>query len=269
MSEENRKIVIVIGAGASCDFVVSEDKKFNENHGDIKYEIWGNSQTTTDKDSDKNAKYFLSEKNRKNYSFPSGEALIKMIGDNKKITSFFWNEICESFRNVVIEKIKTTDQSIINFHNIFCDFLKDNKVKKTPIKLIVLQILVEFGNYLQEKVGEYKGQLRHYNQDNNVVRTEVKEDFYNFYKDFKPNDEDCSEDKKINKENCLFYKIIIANCNSRYLQISRLVNYYQPFSIDELLDSIKTEKIDVLEPLKIKKEDLKAILKSDEEDSKK
>ena len=27
MSEENRKIVIVVGAGASCDFVVSEDKK--------------------------------------------------------------------------------------------------------------------------------------------------------------------------------------------------------------------------------------------------
>jgi hypothetical protein len=32
------------------------------------------------------------------------------------------------------------------------------------------------------------------------------------------------------------------------------------------LDSIKTEKIDVLEPLKIKSEDLKAILKSDEND---
>ena len=67
MSEENRKIVIVIGAGASCDFVVSEDKKFNENHGDIKYEIWGNSQTIADKDSDKNAKYFLSENNRTKY----------------------------------------------------------------------------------------------------------------------------------------------------------------------------------------------------------
>ena len=227
MSEENRKIVIVVGAGASCDFY---PKKF---------------------------------------SFPVGEALIKMICNKEEIASFFWNEICESFRNVVFEKIKTTDQSIINFHNIFCDFLKDNKVKKTPIELIVLQILVEFGNYLQEKVDEYKGQLRHYNQDNNVVRAVVKEDFYNFYKDFKPNDEDCSEDEKINKENCLFYKIIIANCNSRHIQISRLVNYYQPFSIDELLDSIKTNKIDILEPLKIKKEDLKAILKSDEEDSKK
>ncbi len=95
MSEENRKIVIVIGAGASCDFVLSEDKKFNENHGDIKYEIWKNTQYFVDKNSDKNARYFLSKNNRKNYSFPSGEALIKMIGNEEKITKIFWNEILD------------------------------------------------------------------------------------------------------------------------------------------------------------------------------
>jgi hypothetical protein len=42
MNEEDKKIVIVIGAGASCDFIASEEKKLNEKHGDIKYEIWKN-----------------------------------------------------------------------------------------------------------------------------------------------------------------------------------------------------------------------------------
>jgi hypothetical protein len=55
----------------------------------------------------------------------------------------------------------------------------------------------------------------------------------------------------------ILYKIIFANSNSRYLHISALVNYYQPFSIDELLDSIINDKIDYLDPLKIKEEDLK------------
>ena len=48
MSEENKKIVIVIGAGASCDFVGSDKSKYD-------------------------------------YSFPLGEALIKKIGDTKEI----------------------------------------------------------------------------------------------------------------------------------------------------------------------------------------
>jgi hypothetical protein len=43
----------------------------------------------------------------------------------------------------------------------------------------------------------------------------------------------------------LFLKI----SNSFYLLISRLVNHYQPFSIDELLDSINRDKIDYLKPL--------------------
>lgn len=43
----------------------------------------------------------------------------------------------------------------------------------------------------------------------------------------------------------LFLKI----SNSFYLLISRLVNHYQPFTIDELLDSINRDKIDYLKPL--------------------
>jgi hypothetical protein len=222
MSEENRKIVIVIGAGASCDFYPEK------------------------------------------FSFPVGEALIKMICDKEKIASFFWNEIFKSFKNVVFEKIKTTGQ--VNFHKIFCDFLIDGDVAKDIIKLNFLRIAYEFSLYLGLEKNIYKFQnLINFNVDGDSVRKILCE----LYADINANEEDCFEKQKIEQKECLFYKIIIANCNSRHLQISRLVNYYQPFSIDELLDSIKTEKIDVLEPLKIKKEDLKAILKSDEEDSKK
>jgi hypothetical protein len=89
MTEEYKKIVIVIGAGASCDFIASEEKKLNEKHGDIKYEIWKNTQDSVDENLNKKAQYFLSENNHKNYSFPSGEALIKMIGNPRKVFNFF------------------------------------------------------------------------------------------------------------------------------------------------------------------------------------
>jgi hypothetical protein len=46
-----------------------------------------------------------------NFRFPVGEALIKMIGNEEKITKIFWNEICESFRNVVFEKLERWGRS--------------------------------------------------------------------------------------------------------------------------------------------------------------
>ena len=106
MSEENRKIVIVVGAGASCDFYPEK------------------------------------------FSFPVGEALIKMICNKEEMASFFWNEICESFRNVVSKKI---DQAMINFHDIFCDFLIDRDVAKDIKEFKELnfsQITVNFSLYL-------------------------------------------------------------------------------------------------------------------------
>ena len=39
MPKENNKIVIIVGAGASADFVATQEKKLNENQGDIKFEI--------------------------------------------------------------------------------------------------------------------------------------------------------------------------------------------------------------------------------------
>lgn len=103
--EENKKIVIIVGAGASADFVAMQEKKLNENHGDIKYEIWENTQYHFDKNPDKNSRYFLSENNRKNYSFPSGEALIKMIGNPRKIFDIFGNVILdEIYKDVIVKK---------------------------------------------------------------------------------------------------------------------------------------------------------------------
>ncbi len=63
-----------------------------------------------------------------------------------------------------------------------------------------------------------------------------------------------------NKLQNLIFKI----STSPHLLISRLVKYYQPFSIDELLDSIKTKKIDVFKPLELEPLQLKSILKDSE-----
>lgn len=217
MSEENKKIVIVVGAGASADF------------------------------------------HPKHFSFPVGEALIKNICNKEEVASFFWNEICESFRNVVSKKI---DQAMINFHNIFCDFLTDSDVTKDIIKSNFLQITVNFSSYLRKNVDKLIKQIN-FNTDNASVGKILDE----LYININANEEDCFEEEKNDKKECKFYKIIIANCNSRHLQISRLVNYYQPFSIDELLDSIKMNKIDVLEPLNLDSSELKNILKDSENKS--
>lgn len=47
---------------------------------------------------------------------------------------------------------------------------------------------------------------------------------------------------------------------SPYQFISRLVTHYQPFSIDELLNSIKRDKIDILSPLGLKDKDLPMVI---------
>jgi len=321
MSEGNRKIVIVIGAGASCDFAVSEDKKFNENHGDIKYEIWGNSQTTTDKDSDKNAKYFLSEKNRNNYSFPSGEALIKMISNSRKVFDFFGNEILDEIYKDVIAKInwnkhnQKDDNTSIAFKEKFLKYFFE--YLKNPIYQNHKDSNYDIFSFDQSSLGafieQYEGEIGEiatiYALSKDKLRIKKfsnTDDFFNFIQvdnftvrttnnnngnnsgikflndvlreNFKIEISQLEDldyrvlnriGKKITKKVSALFEDILKISTSRHLLISRLVNYYQPFSIDELLDSIKTEKIDVLEPLKIKKEDLKAILKSDEEDSKK
>jgi hypothetical protein len=226
MSEEDKKIVIVVGAGASADF------------------------------------------NPKHFSFPVGEALIKMICNKEEVASFFWNEICESFRNVVSKKI---DQAMINFHDIFCDFLIDRDVAKDIKEFKELnfsQITVNFSLYLGKNFNKFKNTITFcYYDGSNVHRGNVEANLYQLYKDINANEEDCFEEEKNDKKECKFYKIIIANCNSRHLQISRLVNYYQPFSIDELLDSIKTDKIDILEPLNLDSSELKNILKDSENKS--
>ena len=307
MSEENRKIVIVVGAGASCDFVVSEDKKFNENHGNIKYEIWGNSQTIADKNADKNAKYFLSEKNRNNYSFPSGEALIKMISNSRKVFDFFGNEILDEIFKDFCKKVDLNqitmsklDEDCVRLSNyyfkFFFEYLKSptkhkyfEKKNNIDVEFDIFQESLqnsiyrykksmEFGNFweplipslefqdfkklnnkfiefreinLDEAIGFFMGKL----EDCFEVRYDSKLQFLS-NKSLKLDSPNFIEDKLQN----LIFKI----STSPYLLISRLVNYYQPFSIDELLDSIKTEKIDVFKPLELEPSELKSILKDSE-----
>jgi hypothetical protein len=238
-NNQSPKIAIIIGAGASADFFPKE------------------------------------------FSFPVGEALIKNICNKKEIASFFWNEICESFQNIFIKKFllqlkeKPSDRyrEILHFtqqyttnierlfhsHNLFCDFLK-NEINKLD------------SNFLEIKNMFYEYSKKENLDNGNFIFQLGKDGVYELldllYKNFNVNEEDLSDNEKKDKNCHLFYKIICANSNSRYLHISALVNYYQPFSIDELLDSINNDKIDYLDCLKINEEDLKEILNISAEDLK-
>ena len=238
---QSSKIAIIIGAGASSDFFPEE------------------------------------------FSFPVGEALIKNICNQKEIANFFWNEICESFKNIFIKKFnrqlteKSSDryneilhfkqkygadnESLFDSHKVFCEFLINETNK---LNFNFLQIKDSFFQYLK---------IKNINNLENFIykidKLGQSELLDLLYKNCNANEEDLSDDEKQNKNSHLFYKIICANSNFRYLHISALVKYYQPFSIDELLDSINNDKIDYLDPLKIKEEDLKEILDINEDDPKK
>jgi len=97
MAEQNQKIVIVVGAGASADFVVSNIVDFGQNHGKVKYEIWDNLDYNTNHIQGKlhykkdPRKHFLVEKLTGNYAFPSGESLIKLIANQEMILQLLKN----------------------------------------------------------------------------------------------------------------------------------------------------------------------------------
>ena len=99
----------------------------------------------------------------KNFCFPAGENLIKLIGNKEKITKIFWNEICESFRNIVLEKINKNDQSLINLHNIFCDFLinkdysRDNTANLTGFSFF--EIANAFTSHLKNHTLQYRDKI--------------------------------------------------------------------------------------------------------------
>ena len=249
---QSSKIAIIIGAGASSDFFPAE------------------------------------------FSFPVGEALIKNICNQKEIANFFCNEICDSFKNIFIKKFNrqwtekssdryneilhfkqkygtdlhfkqkygTDKESLFYSHQVFCEFLKN---ETNVLNFNFLKIKNSFYNYLTNKDSN-----SNLNNFIHILDKSGKSELLDLlYKNFNANEEDLSEDEKQDKNSHLFYKIICANSNSRYLHISALVKYYQPFSIDELLDSINNDKIDYLDPLKINEEDLKEILDINEDDPKK
>lgn len=110
MSEENKKIVIVIGAGASCDFSKSHSTNSQLNHGKIKYEIYEDlnyiaQQKLQSESRDLFPKYFLAENKIDDYAFPLGGALIKLIANQREIFSLFRNEILEEIYQDFNKKI--------------------------------------------------------------------------------------------------------------------------------------------------------------------
>jgi hypothetical protein len=305
--EENKKIVIIVGAGASCDFVAIQEKKLNENHGDIKFEIWKNTQDSVDENLDKKAQYFLSENNRKNHSFPSGEALIKLIGNPRKIFDIFGNEILDEIYKDFCKKVDLNQMTILDkdlfrlsnyYFKFFFEYLKIPTKHKYFEKKNNIDIEFDiFQESFHNSILRYKKSMESGNFWEPLIPSLEFQDFKKLnskFNEFRDGDletaigffmrklEDCFETRYDSKQQRLHNKslkldssnfiedklqnLIFKISTSPYLLISRLVNYYHPFSIDELLDSIKTKKIDVLEPLKIKSEDLKTILKYDEND---
>ena len=131
MSEENKKIVIVIGAGASCDFSKSHSTNSPLNHGKIKYEIYEDlnyiaQQKLQSESRDLFPKYFLAENKIDDYAFPLGEALIKLIANQREIFSLFRNEILEEiyqdFNKKIDWNIENKDQEIIEFRKNYLKF---------------------------------------------------------------------------------------------------------------------------------------------------
>jgi len=321
--EENKKIVIIVGAGASCDFVATQEKKFNENHGDIKFEIWQNNRDSENLNSDKNAQYFLSENNRKSYSFPSGEALIKKIGDPREVFNFFGNkildEIYEDCANKIDWGLENDDPNFTklnkDFLKYFFEYLKNPNYQEYSNKMnnIVKKFNI-FDQPFVSSISRYRSQLsniinNHGSRDSEFKKFNTSTEFPIFIEKCIQFNLDLKLDLKLLEEK-LFnqfrdsfglemnylkelnnniqkvgiefnyidsqYKfnddigtqslknLIFKVSTSPFLLISHLVYYYQPFSIDELLDSIKTKKIDIFKPLELEPLQLKSILKDSE-----
>jgi len=270
MSEENKKkeikkIVIVVGAGASSDFALLNEIQFDQNYGKIKYEISDNLKYKTHHEQAGNLynpdprRYFLTEKKGNNYAFPSGQALINMVGNENKVASFFWKEIVEEFRKSNLEKEQIrNDATISQLHQKFCDFLlKHHEAQTSKQKLTELtysQVLSSF-SFVYKKEQAYNTALNSFCSDK-IFYEFIESNLNHLY---------LNSSQNSNQANSPFYKIILHNCSSRYILISKLVRYYQPFSIDELLDSIKKDKIECLAPLNLDSNKLKKILPNAEE----
>lgn len=265
MSEENKKIVIVVGAGASADF------------------------------------------HPKHFSFPVGEALIKMISNSRKVFDFFGNEILDEIYQDIKVKINWDKHhqngDIMSvackekFLKYFFEYLKNPIYQNKEEASVIFNFDESIGASIEQYESEIGAMATEFAMSREKLRIKKfsnKTDFFKFIDIDNSKIREATENQG-NKEGIRFlnnllrenfrikisqledaqirqdiqillpnglklpslFESILEVSSSRYLQISRLVYYYQPFSIDELLDSIKTKKIDVLEPLKIKKEDLK------------
>jgi len=293
MSEENRKIVIVIGAGASCDFVVPNFVESDQNHGKQLYEIWDNLDYKSKHVTGgyfyyrgDPRKYFIVEKFTGNFSFPSGEALIKLIASQGKIFDLFRNEILEGIYQDFCKKV---DLSLENQDREIADLKKD--YLKYFFKFLKLEdeyFNIKNGKHEKFLEEELIDLLKNFYQSylerkNHVMKNYVETDqnFMDFlnkleFENKKIDSSQVGSSKYFEELNCFLinlfniqekiksFDFILQATTSPYLFISKLVNHYQPFSIDELLDSINRNKIDYLKPLGFDIAKLKNILKDSE-----
>ena len=108
---------------------------------------------------------------------------------------------------VLFEKINKNDQSLINLHNIFCDYLiNQDRSKNNEINIIELnlfQITDNFANYLGKKVSEFKNIINFCYHENNVNRTSVETNLSHMYKNI---EENLFDNQKNDKKDYKFIK---------------------------------------------------------------
>ena len=171
---------------------------------------------------------------------------------------FFWKEIVEEFRKSNLEKEQIrNDATFSQLHKKFCDFLLEHHELNSKPKITELtysQVLSSFVSYIKNQA--YNPALSSFYSDKILSDEFIERNLNHLY---------LNSSQNSNQANSPFYKIILHNCSSRYILISKLVRYYQPFSIDELLDSIKKDKIECLAPLNLDLNKLKKILPNAEE----
>jgi hypothetical protein len=202
-----KKITIVIGAGASADFKINQDSS-----------------------------QYLEEK----VKMPTGEELSKLIADKSKIIDFFCFQFLKKVANISLSpdfKLELLDKSINATYEYF-----------TPISPFGHELSLKnndnFVRSLDEALSKIvKKQNERYSDTllRVVVNYAVSIVHHLFKEALKRQAPAGNHDAR----KYLHSEIINSDEFKIYFELSALVEYYQPFSIDELLDSIKNGKVDV------------------------
>lgn len=216
MSEENKakQTAIVIGAGANADFRL-------QNGQDLIAEI----QAVPNNGIQRviKPKFTLEDSS---ISMPTGEQLVKKIADENELIK----SVCFLFfEKFISAKNKQLDQSTLTLRtNSMCEFFFSSK-NPEPSPSILTAGMELFLDRWQKQYAADSEML--------AIGTFV----YQMLSEI-PEKERKSGIKQI--KDSITEKI--KNDYSHYFELSEIVRYYQPFSIDELLNSIQNEKISTI-----------------------